>query len=327
MEQNARTEQYEEITVFGKPALFTGCRLDRGTVPEGLYAYDVRHDDDHQGIPREIAKHILVNHWGTILLAEPLKIPKSGFLLLNENTDWSYVPIDDNPVPLAAIEYLSSNGKVRETEPFFDEASFRKTVKEELCYGVPLCMVIYEFGADQTKSHIPMNWVEDLDTLPCGMRYEPSQDERRRPCDTAQEFLQKYGTDTVRTDIAQETRQSDRYEIYQMKSNADGRYLFCSYANAQAEIKASDYRCVYAATMPKGAGLEDLYVLHNRDDRPAGKTMRSLSVSDIVVLHTGKQAAAHYVDNIGFVEIPDFAEKLKKIQERQNRSPKVHGER
>lgn len=41
---HAMTEHYEEITVCGKPALFTSIRIRRDTIPDGLYAYDVRHD-------------------------------------------------------------------------------------------------------------------------------------------------------------------------------------------------------------------------------------------------------------------------------------------
>ena len=67
------TEHYEEITVCGKPALFTNFRIKRDTVPDSLYVYDVRHDDDCRGIPCEIAPFIMVNHWGTIILAEPSK--------------------------------------------------------------------------------------------------------------------------------------------------------------------------------------------------------------------------------------------------------------
>ena len=50
---HAMTEHYEEITVCGKPALFTSIRIKRDTVPDGLYAYDVRHDDECRGIPCE----------------------------------------------------------------------------------------------------------------------------------------------------------------------------------------------------------------------------------------------------------------------------------
>ena len=55
---NAMTEHYEEITVCGKPALFTSIRIKRDTVPDGLYAYDVRHDDECRGIPCEIAPFV-----------------------------------------------------------------------------------------------------------------------------------------------------------------------------------------------------------------------------------------------------------------------------
>ena len=46
---HAMAEHYEEIMVCGKPALFTSIRIKRDTVPDGLYAYDVRHDDEYQG--------------------------------------------------------------------------------------------------------------------------------------------------------------------------------------------------------------------------------------------------------------------------------------
>ena len=77
---DATTQRYEEITVCDKPALFTSVRIKRDSVPAGLYAYDVRHDDDCRGIPCEIAPFIMVNHWGTIILAEPLELPNDCLL-------------------------------------------------------------------------------------------------------------------------------------------------------------------------------------------------------------------------------------------------------
>ena len=37
MSCSAMTEHYEEITVCGKPALFTNFRIKRDTVPDSLY--------------------------------------------------------------------------------------------------------------------------------------------------------------------------------------------------------------------------------------------------------------------------------------------------
>ena len=54
MRVNAMTEQFEDVTVLGHPMIFTCLRVDRDTVPEGLYMYEVRHDDDQQGDPVQI---------------------------------------------------------------------------------------------------------------------------------------------------------------------------------------------------------------------------------------------------------------------------------
>ena len=84
---DAMTQRYEEITVCDKPALFTSVRIKRDSVPAGLYAYDVRHDDECRGIPCEIAPFIMVNHWGAIIFTStairmhPSRCIKVCFLL------------------------------------------------------------------------------------------------------------------------------------------------------------------------------------------------------------------------------------------------------
>ena len=39
---NAGTARFEEVEILGIPALFTTLRVDRATVPKGMYAYDMR---------------------------------------------------------------------------------------------------------------------------------------------------------------------------------------------------------------------------------------------------------------------------------------------
>ena len=79
MSVNARDEKYEYIELFGKPGLFTNSRIDRGTVPEGWYAYDLRGSDYDPGEPVTVEPKVGVNHAGTILTHEPVTIPKDGF--------------------------------------------------------------------------------------------------------------------------------------------------------------------------------------------------------------------------------------------------------
>lgn len=76
---DAQEETFEEIELFGKPALFTCIRIDRGTVPKGLSLYEVRHDDDSQGDPVQIGSGILVNHFGTVITRERLNLDQNGF--------------------------------------------------------------------------------------------------------------------------------------------------------------------------------------------------------------------------------------------------------
>ena len=111
----AMTERYEEITVCGKPALFTSIRIKRDTVPDGLYTYDVRHDDECRGIPCEIAPFVMVNHWGTIILAEPLDLPDDGRRYIDEDTDWNYAPFggtEKNQKPCVTVkEFIKTYAK------------------------------------------------------------------------------------------------------------------------------------------------------------------------------------------------------------------------
>ena len=51
MSYDAKKLTYQEVTILGKPALFTECRLDRTTVPEGVYRYELRHADEDWGEP------------------------------------------------------------------------------------------------------------------------------------------------------------------------------------------------------------------------------------------------------------------------------------
>lgn len=76
---------WEVVEVFDKPALFTCLRIDRKTIPDGFYKYEIRHDDECQGIACEIARWIGVNHWGSVLMLEPLDLGEKGYLLMTDD--------------------------------------------------------------------------------------------------------------------------------------------------------------------------------------------------------------------------------------------------
>ncbi len=83
--ENAGKENFELAMLDDYMVLYTGSRIDRNTVPENLFCYDVRHDDDCQGIACEVKPHVLVNHWGTILSKTEIPMTEGG----------SYYPRED----------------------------------------------------------------------------------------------------------------------------------------------------------------------------------------------------------------------------------------
>ena len=95
MRVNAMTEKYESVSVFGHPMLFTNLRVDRDTVPKGYYMYEVRHDDDMQGLPVQIGTWIMVNHWGTLISNRPIRLKQSprinnAYRDIDPDEDWNY---------------------------------------------------------------------------------------------------------------------------------------------------------------------------------------------------------------------------------------------
>jgi len=73
-------ETFEEVSIFGKPALFTPIRINRNTVPEGCYLYEIRHDDDGKGDAVQIARNIAVNHLGSLIARHEINLPSDGYL-------------------------------------------------------------------------------------------------------------------------------------------------------------------------------------------------------------------------------------------------------
>ena len=80
MKVNARTDKFQHLEVFDKPALFTNGRIARDTVPQGWYCYDIRGSDDDPGELCYMEENVVVNHAGSVLMPEKLAMPKSGRL-------------------------------------------------------------------------------------------------------------------------------------------------------------------------------------------------------------------------------------------------------
>ena len=107
------------------------------------------------------------------------------------------------------------------------------------------------------------------------------------------------------------------YEIYQIPAIADVDYCFRPYAEAKGKLQNADYQRSYAGMFAKENSLEHLWTKHNSDHRPFARRMRSMSVSDIVVLTQGGKKTAYYADTFGFKEVPEFLEQPQKAKNKQ----------
>ena len=120
---------------------------------------------------------------------------------------------------------------------------------------------------------------------------------------------------------AQETAQTagqdkDTFSIYQIKGGDETRdFRFEPYDRLQAAgnvVDRANYELVYSAPLAPGTSLEDIYTRFNID-HPKDFKGHSLSVSDVVVLHQDGQDAAHFVDSVGFREVPEFLQEQKQL--------------
>ena len=120
---------------------------------------------------------------------------------------------------------------------------------------------------------------------------------------------------------AQETAQTagqdkDTFSIYQIKGGDETRdFRFEPYDRLQAAgnvVDRANYELVYSAPLAPETSLEDIYTRFNID-HPKDFRGHSLSVSDVVVLHQDGQDAAHFVDSVGFREVPEFLQEQKQL--------------
>ncbi len=102
---------------------------------------------------------------------------------------------------------------------------------------------------------------------------------------------------------------TDSYAILQLKrtdETAQDRFMNYSWLESHdREPEVDHYDVVYTGSLPSGTGLKDLYAKFNID-HPADFTGHSLSVSDIVALRQNGVISCHYVDSVGFRELPNF---------------------
>ncbi len=81
--------------------LYTCTRVDRDSLPQGFYAYDIRENDDGDNAYCTVENYVVVNHTGTIVTREEIpmlvntKITVNGETSIDSYSDIKYFDPDD----------------------------------------------------------------------------------------------------------------------------------------------------------------------------------------------------------------------------------------
>ena len=294
---------YEEIEIFGQPALYSNWRLT--DVPDGLFRYDLRGSDDDPGEPICVERNVVVNHAASIITDKPIALPEEGRIFLTEENGLNFMGEE-----MTIREFFQQHRKDRHTQ---------EVEAESVSYAV--CQYYGIETADNSFGYIA-GWSKDK-TLP----------ELRSSLETINKTSSKLITDIDRhfAEIIRErdaamyqmdasflNMPEDGFAIYQLgRGNGaeDIRFMDMEYLSRKGiAVQRSNYDQVYAAPMAFEAGkdaqdhLNDLYFRFNCD-HPQDFRGHSLSVSDIVALKRDGQVSCHYVDRWGFKEIPGFLQR------------------
>lgn len=140
---------------------------------------------------------------------------------------------------------------------------------------------------------------------------------RERSLDRDNDIEQeKDATQPVVEETVSEEKSHDTYQIYQLKSDDElWQYHFENLESLKAhdlKVEGKNYELKYEGEWTEGMHLEEIYTKFNMN-RPEDFTGHSLSVGDVVVLNLDGKETAHFVDSVGFVEVPEFF--LESVQE------------
>lgn len=81
-------ERMQKVLVREILCEFNDMRIDRNTIPEGKFMYEVA-DDDSDGEPARIRPGILVNFFGTIICNQKLE-PDEGDTIWLQDDEWEW---------------------------------------------------------------------------------------------------------------------------------------------------------------------------------------------------------------------------------------------
>jgi len=106
------------------------------------------------------------------------------------------------------------------------------------------------------------------------------------------------------------------FSIYQVKDGNETRDIrFEPFDNLKQAPDMANYQHIYTAPLKHGDSLARIHLEFNLDKKPEDFRGRSVSISDVIVMNKDGKETAHYVDSVGFKELPGFLDTKEPTKE------------
>ena len=277
----------------------------------------------HRSVYDSDERNMIMNHAyklddmeKTTSLAHSIAEQKDDLELLSETKDMAQAEIDFLPDGMVGLSEMHEYGySWNEMLPLTKERA-EELFREDVA--------VYRLHSDSSES-----LVEDKEALQAHDGLFGVQKDDWNAYLEYQSMKQELAESAPNREVQLLYGSESRFGIYQLKdteATRDIRFMAMDYLEMKGvSVSKGNYELVYTGELVEGMSLEDIYTKFNID-HPADFTGHSLSVSDVVVLHQDGQNTSHYVDAMGYREVPEFTKEITVSAEVSEEKVPVMGE-
>ncbi len=237
----------------------------------------------------------------------------------------SPVPVRFSEIPGAAKGYFTSKENEIVIQSGMSEVQTIKTMIHELAHSM--------LHADKSEKNSRTKEIEaesvaftcchylGLDTSEYSFPYlvSWSSDKELPELKSSLETIKDTSSNIIKQ-IEEKVLDLNHIEIFQLDANSDK--CFVGYDNlSDKNISQSDYTCVYVGPLNTHSP-DDIFSKFNTM-LPKNYEGRSLSVSDVIVMHQNSEDKVYYVDSFGFKELKNFKDARKETRSYENKKTKT----
>lgn len=158
-------EKFDVIEILGTKALFTDNRLSPEEIPDGLYAYCLRHSDDGSHFV-SVEPKVGVNFGGTIVTKKPLDFKGETYIPLNDDTCPNFLGYS---ATMKNFEYSFIESKMTNETQYYglridsDKYSYLMCVNPTRCWHNVYCYCYEKQWLDKqiSKAHKGIRFVDN----------------------------------------------------------------------------------------------------------------------------------------------------------------------